>query len=118
MKLAFLLPLASAFVIVACGDDTTGRTTGGDTTTSSSTSSSSGMSSSSSSSGAGGGSGSSSSGAGGGGGSMGACLNGADQTILMDPNSMVKEKVTKCGSDNLGQEPGTKNCIAMIGLTD
>lgn len=57
-------------------------------------------------------------GGGSGGGAAGACTNAADQTIIMDPAKMVKEAVTKCGKDNLGMEPATKDCIKMLGLTD
>lgn len=48
---------------------------------------------------------------------MGACTNAADQAIVTDPTKMLQQKVTDCGKNNLGMEPATKNCIAMLGLT-
>jgi hypothetical protein len=53
----------------------------------------------------------------GGGMAMGACTNGGDQKILKEKN--VEQIVGQCAKDNLGAQPGTKNCIKMkTGLSD
>src|SRR5690349_8329322 len=104
MKQAFLL--MAAFALIACSDD--------------SKTSSSGSSNSTTTSAAGGeGGGMGGPGGGAGGLPAGACTNGPDQTILMDPNSMVKQKVTQCGQQNYGEEPAQKDCIKqMTNLSD
>jgi hypothetical protein len=46
----------------------------------------------------------------------GACTNDPDQAVLMSVD--IQAAVKKCAEDNFGGEPGTKDCIKMIGLSD
>lgn len=128
MKLAFLAASACTFALIACSSDSTSSNSTTTTTTASSTSGGDGGQGGTATTtttgggnmaGGGGdmtGGGGKPTGAGGGGGAppaMGACINQADGAILQAPNNTVQADVEKCGKDNLGQEPATKNCIKM-----
>ncbi|MEP7127037.1 MAG: hypothetical protein ABJE95_39255 [Byssovorax sp.] len=112
-----LLFLATASVaLFACGSDTTTTSTsgtGGSTGTTTATSTGAGGGSTTSTSTGTGTASSSGTGAG----PMMACTNAADAAVIMSKD--VKAIVTKCGQDNVGAEPQTKNCIKTgTGLSD
>ncbi|MFO0757527.1 MAG: hypothetical protein U0359_13605 [Byssovorax sp.] len=117
-SLVILGLFSSAFLAVACGSggSTSSSTTTSTTTTTAGSGGSGGGSTTSGSGGAGGGATTSGSGGSGGAG-MGACTNAADLAIVMSKD--VAGITGKCGQDNLGGEPKTKECIkAGTGLSD
>lgn len=48
----------------------------------------------------------------------GACANADDMALIQSPQAMIQSKASNCQKTNLAMEPGTLNCIKMLGLTD
>lgn len=121
-SLAILGVLGSSLLAVACGSSSTTSSTGtgGSTsTTTASTTGTGGAGGSSTTTGTGGaGGGTTTTGTGGSGGApAAACTNADDLAIVMSKD--VAGITGKCGQDNLGAEPKTKDCIkAGTGLSD
>jgi hypothetical protein len=120
-SLRLLFVVGPAIALIACSSDTTTSTStgsGGGTTTSTTatgtttggTGGAGGNATTSTSSGT-------ATSTGTGAGPMMACTNAADAAIITAKD--VKAIVTKCGQDNVGAEPATKNCIKTgTGLSD
>jgi hypothetical protein len=123
-SLAILGILGLSLLAVACGSGTSSSSTTSTTSTSSTTGSGGsggaggGSTTSTTGSGGAGGSTTSTTGSGGAGGAgMGACTNAADLALVQSKD--VAGITGKCGTDNLGAEPKTKDCIkTQTGLSD
>ena len=117
-SLRLLFCAGSAVALLACSSDMTSSTStgsgGGSTSSATGTGTTTGGTGGSSTTSTSSGTATSS---GTGAGPMNACTNAADAAAITAKD--IKAIVTKCGQDNAGAEPATRNCIKMgAGLSD